>query len=135
MEHKTDETESVPTPPSPDTVTITERPNTRSQALPRRSPRNPKPKAFGLLEPDIDYWSSFIEPYGTPPPIASKVKARKDPDLFNWDEAMASDYKQEFLKSAQAKIAALAAKGTWIEDLRTNATTRIVPNQWVFCIK
>jgi transposase InsO family protein len=135
MEYKTDEMESVPTPPSPDKVTITERPNTRSQALPRRSLRTPKPKVFGLLEPDIAYWSSFIELYGTPQPTVSKVKARKDPDLFNWDEAMASDYKQEFLESAQAEIAALAAEGTWIEDLRTNATTRIVPNQWVFRIK
>jgi hypothetical protein len=48
---------------------------------------------------------------------------------------MASEYKQEFLESAQAEISALAAEGTWIEDLRTNATTRIVPNQWVFRIK
>jgi hypothetical protein len=82
MEYKTDETATVTTVPTPVTIPIPERPNTRSQALPRQSTRTPKPKAFGLLEPDIEYWSSFIEPYGTPSPIASKVKAHKDPDLL-----------------------------------------------------
>ena len=68
-------------------------------------------------------------------PTATKAKARSDPDTFDWEQAMASEHRAEFLKAAQAEIDALTAKRTWVEDLKSNATTRIVPMQWVFRIK
>jgi hypothetical protein len=113
------------------------RPQTRSQTAPtlRRSPRTPKPKAFGLRGPDIEYWESFMANYGTPSPTVNKAKANKDPDLFTWDEAMSSEYKSQFLEAAHAEIESLMQEGTWFEDLRTNATKRIIPCQWVFRIK
>ena len=61
--------------------------------------------------------------------------ANSDPDLCTWDEAMASPYKEEFLKAADIEIQSLVEKGTWKEDLKSNATTKIIPNQWVFKIK
>ena len=68
--------------------------------------------------------------------FVGKAKGRNtDPDTYTWDEAMASPYKEEFLKAADVEIAALEDKGTWEEDLIENATTRIVPGQWVFRIK
>jgi hypothetical protein len=73
--------------------------------------------------------------YGTPSPTVNKAKANKDPDLFTWDEAMSSEYKSQFLEAAHAEIESLMQEGTWFEDLRTNATKRIIPCQWVFRIK
>ena len=61
--------------------------------------------------------------------------ANSDLDLYTWDKAMASPYKEEFLKAAKIKIQALVDKGTWTEDLKINATTKIIPCQWVFRIK
>jgi hypothetical protein len=113
------------------------RPHTRSQAEPalRWSQRVPKPKVFTLTEPDIDYWSSFLPAVSQAAPYAGKAKVNKDPDLFTWDQAMDSEYRDEFVEAAQIEIEALISQGTWREDHRSNATTRIVPSQWVFCIK
>lgn len=61
--------------------------------------------------------------------------ANTDPDTYTWEQAMASPYKEEFLKAAQTEIDALVDKGTWIEDLKENATTKPVPCTWVFRIK
>ena len=66
---------------------------------------------------------------------ACKAKAQKDPDTFDWDSAMASEHKDKFLKAAQDEIDALVEQETWYEDLKSNATNRIVPSQWVFRIK
>ena len=64
-----------------------------------------------------------------------KAKANKDPDTLSWDQAMASPYREEFLKAAQDEIDALTDKGTWYEDLKSSATNKIIPSQWVFRIK
>jgi transposase InsO family protein len=136
---------AVPPPASPQRENIRSttdaptpsRPNTRSQAEPtlRRSQRVPKPKVFTLTEPDIDYWSSFLPAVSQAAPYAGKAKVNKDPDLFTWDQAMDSEYRDEFVDAAQIEIEALISQGTWREDHRSNATTRIVPSQWVFRIK
>ena len=67
-------------------------------------------------------------------PIYCCMKARKtpDPDLFTWQEAMQSDYKDQMLIASQAEIDELTSKGTWEEGLRSNATTKIIPCKWVF---
>ena len=41
----------------------------------------------------------------------------------------------EFLAAADKEINTLVAKGTWKEDQNSNATTKILPSQWVFKIK
>ena len=61
--------------------------------------------------------------------------ANTDPDTYTWDDAMTSPYREEFLKAAQAEIDQLNDKGTWKEDLKCNATTKIIPAQWVFRVK
>ena len=48
---------------------------------------------------------------------------------------MASPYKEQFLEAAQVEIDALVKKGTWYEDLKSNATTRIIPALWNFRVK
>ena len=48
---------------------------------------------------------------------------------------MASQYRDEFIKAAQKEIDDLTSKGAWIEDLKSNATVKIVPSQWVLKIK
>ena len=112
------------TPPLPKVRTRppAERPRTRSQAQPRRSPRL---NAHHVDDHEVVYERLF----------AGKAKANSDPDTLSWDEAMASPYREDFLKAAQDEIEALVGKSTWYEDLKTNATTKIIPSQWVFRIK
>jgi hypothetical protein len=69
------------------------------------------------------------------PILAFKARAQKDPDTYDWDGAMRSEYRDQFLFAAFEEIEALVAQKTWYEDLKANATVRIVPSQWVFKIK
>jgi len=64
-----------------------------------------------------------------------KAKAKTDPDTLSWDQAMASPYREDFLKAAQVEIDELVDKDAWYEDLKSNATNKIIPSQWVFRIK
>ena len=102
---------------------------TRSQTGPRRSRRIQ----------DLSHSSSAAHAFYQdilPSPFAGKAKkVNTDPDTLTWDEAMHSPYRQEFLDSAEREIQELTKKGTWKEDLKSNATTKIVPNKWVFRIK
>ena len=96
-----------------------------------------------LRDPDEMHWEklfAFFVRSQAPPTqyhehFAYAAKAKRDPDTYNWQEAMASPYKQEFLLAADAEIAQLCEHGTWVEDLISNATTKVVPSQWVFRIK
>ena len=62
-------------------------------------------------------------------------KAQSNPDLFSWDEAMKSEHAEAFLKSACDEVKNLTDKDTRMEDLKTNATNGVIPNQWVFKLK
>eukprot|EP00977_Amphora_coffeiformis_P023977 scaffold14871_cov145-Amphora_coffeaeformis.AAC.1 len=44
------------------------------------------------------------------------TKAINDPDILTWDQAMRSEDRAEWLKSADAEIRKLEAQGTWVED-------------------
>ena len=66
---------------------------------------------------------------------ASAAKQKRDPDTYNYDEAMASPYKTQFLKAADVELEELGTKGTWVEDLLKNAKSKVIPSQWVFRIK
>ncbi len=102
---------------------------TRSQAAPRRSQRT-TPSLYRT--PTVNHLDMDSE--ARTDPVVSKA-AQTDPDTFNWDEAMASQYKKEFLAAADVEISQLVEKDTWFEDLKSNATTKIIPSQWVFRIK
>ena len=119
--------------------TKTSRPATRSQSGIHRpnpkynGPESPRPKAYMCPNPKAYFANDHARLLDTL--FVGKAKANKDPDLYNWDEAMASPYKQRFLEAAQVEIDELVEKGTWREDLKCHATTKIIPSQWVFRIK
>ena len=93
-----------------------------------RTPKTPSVSQAFLFSLEI------VDPDKLPPPYAGKA-AQSDPDTYTWDEAMASPYREQFLEAAQEEIQALVDKGTWMEDLKSNATTRIIPCTWVLRIK
>ncbi len=105
------------------------RASTRSQTAPRRSQRT-TPSLYRT--PTVNHLD--MDPDSRIAPVAYKA-AQTDPDTFNWDEAMASPYRKEFLAAADVEIDQLVEKETWFEDLKSNATTKIIPSQWVFRIK
>eukprot|EP00977_Amphora_coffeiformis_P024783 scaffold17180_cov135-Amphora_coffeaeformis.AAC.2 len=63
------------------------------------------------------------------------TKAINDPDILTWDQAMRSEDRAEWLKSADAEIRELEAQGTWVEDRKSNATTAIIPGMWTLRYK
>jgi hypothetical protein len=71
-------------------------------------------------------WPSFA---------GASSKTKSDPDLLNWDQALKSPLRKEMLEAADEEIQSLENQNTWTEDLKSNATNRIVPSQWVFKIK
>ena len=48
---------------------------------------------------------------------------------------MKSEHAEAFLKSAYDEVKNLSDKDTWVEDLKANATTGVVPSQWAFKVK
>ena len=67
--------------------------------------------------------------------MANAAKAKTDPDVFTYEQAMSSIHREGFIEAADKEIRSLEAQGTWTEVPRSEATTRIVPSQWVFNIK
>jgi hypothetical protein len=94
----------------------------------RKSAKVHRPETYAFFDRMTAHWCS------TPDPVINKA-ASKDPDLYTWDEAMASQYRVEFLDASGDEIDALVGKETWFEDLKSNATTKIIPSQWVFRVK
>lgn len=87
------------------------------------------------MDPLMEFWCNMLEAHITIDNQAYASKAAKDPDTFNWDQAMNSPYKEEFIKAAVEEIMSLEEQGTWIEVDKSNAKQRITPAQWVFRIK
>jgi hypothetical protein len=79
-----------------------------------------------VLDPLMSFWAQAFAA-GTPP--GSK------PDTFRWDDILRMEDKAEWLEAAKIEIEALEAHGAWVEDLKSNATTKIIPGQWVFVYK
>ena len=61
--------------------------------------------------------------------------ASSDPDSFTFDEAMRSDYKEEFIAAADKEIRELEGHDTWKEVPVDSANGPIIPSTWVFTIK
>ena len=82
-----------------------------------------------ILDPMLAFWATWT--IFDPLAQAHAAKSSKDPDTLTWDEAMRASDRVEWLAAADLEIRALEAQGTWTEDLKSNATTKIIPSQWV----
>ena len=123
--------ESAPT----DANIRTTRSKTGSLPTPRSTSLNPvtlSKRVVNYVSEHTGLFDQFYAPSWTP--FVAKANT-KDPDLYNWDQAMASEHKEEFLKAATNEIQGLVEKGTWTEVPKSEAKSSIVPNIWVFKTK
>jgi hypothetical protein len=66
-------------------------------------------------------------------PLPYSLKASNtDPDTLSYEEGMADIDKPKWIKAAAKEIMSLEAQNTWTEVDASEATTRILPSQWVF---
>ena len=62
--------------------------------------------------------------------------AKNNPDIFTFDQAMARDDREEWIKSAQKEIRELEEHGCWKEvPIEEAKGHKIIPSQWVFRLK
>ena len=60
----------------------------------------------------------------------------KNPDIFSWDEAMRSEFRDEWLEAAQEEILELEAREAWDEvDVSVAENKQILPGTWTFKLK
>ena len=67
--------------------------------------------------------------------VSLLAASSSDPDTYTNDEAMASEYKEEFIKAAQIEIQELEKHETWLEEAMSRCTDKVIPSTWVFKIK
>ena len=67
--------------------------------------------------------------------ILSAAKAKDNPDVLTYDEAMADEHKEEWIKAAMKEIRSLEELGCWEEINQSKATSKIIPGTWVFRVK
>ena len=123
--------------PSAEPISPAPRPEPRrSRRLAGLPPTTPvTAQLANMISPLQAYYSYIVDCISDINPFAGAAKKNKDPDTYTWDEAMASPYREQFLKAADEEIDALLDNDTWSEDQKRNAINRIVPSQWVFRIK
>ena len=63
------------------------------------------------------------------------VKPQTNPDIFDFDQAMASEYRDKFIEAAKVEVRALEDLDCWEEIPMELATTKILPGTWAFRIK
>ena len=61
--------------------------------------------------------------------------SNSDPDTLSYDEAMADVDRKLWIAAAKKEMASLEDNGTWTEVELAEATSRILPRQWVFQCK
>ena len=79
-----------------------------------------------VMDPLMSFWAKAF--------VAGASPGSK-PDTYRWDDILKMDDKSEWLEAAKVEIEALETHGAWVEDLKSNATTKIIPGQWVFVYK
>ena len=69
--------------------------------------------------------------------MALKAKKSSDPDMLMYNEAMQSQYAEEFVKAMQIEVDALMKLGTWQGVLRSSLPRNgnVLPSTWAFKIK
>ena len=90
---------------------------------------NVEPNAF--LVADQPGLTSVYELNGITKPYAYKA-SNSDPDTLSYDEAMADVDRELWIEAAKKEIKSLEDHGTWTEVDISEATSRILPSQWVF---
>ena len=85
----------------------------------------------------VELTSDNIHIYHITPDYYVMVSSAKEanPDLFSYDEAMASEHRSEWIEAAIKEITALEAFGCWEEVPIDFATTKVLPGTWVFKVK
>ena len=74
--------------------------------------------------------------FNSPNPYAGKAaKPNTKPDILTWEEAMRSEYREEFLEAAKKEPEELTAKGTWKEVPKSSTASKVIPCKWIFRIK
>eukprot|EP01083_Nonionella_stella_P274358 931200_1 len=62
-------------------------------------------------------------------------KSQTNPDMFTYDQAMASEHRSEWIEAAKKEIDSLDKLGCWNEVPVHQATSKIIPGTWVLRIK
>ena len=62
-------------------------------------------------------------------------KSNTNPDIVDYDTAMNSEHRAEWIKAASAEISSLEKLGCWEEVTMSKASTKILPGTWVFRVK
>ena len=83
--------------------------------------------------PPATNFLSFFAAFGIS--SMSILAASSDPDTFTFEEAMRSDYKEEFIAAANKEVRELEGHATWKEVPIESATGPVIPCTWVFTIK
>ena len=67
--------------------------------------------------------------------LASNSK-QKNPDIFTWDEAMRSEFRDQWVEAAQVEITELESRDTWDEvDISEAGDNKVLPGTWTFKMK
>ena len=112
---------------------------TRSQTGSLPTPRSTSLNPVALSRRVVNYAAEHTQLYqkfyeSTFEPFIGKAN-KKNPDIYTWEEAMASPHREEFLKAMDNEVEALTSKTTWTEEDKMNATTPIVPSLWCLSVK
>jgi hypothetical protein len=83
------------------------------------------------LEAICAYFSLYYETFIG----KASTKSQSDPDLFSYNEAMASPDAPHWITAACNEVQSLEEHNTWTEIPMDQATKKVVPGTWVFRIK
>jgi hypothetical protein len=128
---------TIPVIPDPKTP-IQGRRSTRTRNKPSiLDPSSHHLTAVSSLPPGLHY-SYLFSAIGCSASIPISINAAKkntNPDILNFNQAMASEDRPLWIKAAEKEIYELELHGCWIEVPRSEAQGKIVPSQWIFRLK
>ena len=84
------------------------------------------------LPPAIHFLSIFTA-FGISP--LSVFATSTDPDTYTYDQAMGSEYRDDFIAAALIEVEALEGHQTWTEIALSSINGPVIPSTWVFKIK
>jgi hypothetical protein len=76
-------------------------------------------------------FASIYSANGLSPPYAFKA-SNSDPDTLSYEKAMKDVDKSKWIAAAEKEIKSLEDQNTWTEVDISDATSRVLPSQWVF---
>ena len=82
------------------------------------------------------HFDSLFSAFNCPISINAAGKAANNPDLFTYEQAMASEDKAKWVESAMKEIRELEEHGCWEEVPISEAKgSPVIPSQWIFRLK